>query len=259
MYYAYRAWRREWGSSGARRCGGALVWQMNDCWPGISWAVVDYFRVKKPAFHSMKRALTPLALAVVRTHDNWTKGHSPISKHCNYDVWIAGDGGRAAKMLQGNPLVEVELRFISIHSGEETFPTQRFQVADVDANGSTTVCDAVQLPNIQGRGAFIIAAKLIVGGNVVSREADWPQPLKFVSFHEDRGLKVCLDESRKKIEVTAQKPVKGLIFAERPGLSISDNAIDVVPGETYHIDVQGLGNDEQLQWSFLGMNEAKSG
>lgn len=259
MYYAYRAWRREWGCNGARRCGGALVWQMNDCWPGISWAVVDYFRVKKPAFYSMERALNPLAIAVVRTHDNWTKGHSPISKTCTYDVWIAGDGGRAADMLLGNPVVEVELRFISIHTGEDSFPSQRQRVANVDANGSSTVCEAVEVPNLQGSKAFVIAAKLFVNGNAVNREVDWPQPLKFVSFHEDRGLQVRLNESSKKlIEITCQKPVKGLIFAERPGLSFSDNGIDLVPGEDYCIEVQGLGEGEPLEWSFLGIDEAKN-
>ncbi len=55
MAYAYGGWRRQWGCKGSRRCGGVLVWQLNDCWPTISWAVVDYCRVKKPAFYAIKR------------------------------------------------------------------------------------------------------------------------------------------------------------------------------------------------------------
>lgn len=25
------------------KCAGVLVWQMNDCWPVVSWAIADYF------------------------------------------------------------------------------------------------------------------------------------------------------------------------------------------------------------------------
>ncbi len=180
------------------------------------------------------------------------------------DFWPTGGGQRSG--LARQPFQIAVLAIVDNCIGAEHMPQpeiggeiamRRHQVRNVDANGSTTVCDAVQLPNIQGSGAFIIAATLIVDGEVVSREVDWPQPLKFISFHEARGLQVQLDASRNTVEITSRKPVKGLIFAERPGLSFSDNGVDVVPGEKYSIDVQGLGDDEQLEWSFLGMNEAK--
>jgi beta-mannosidase len=40
MSYAFKAWRRDWNKAGARKCGGVLVWQLNDCWPTMSWAIV---------------------------------------------------------------------------------------------------------------------------------------------------------------------------------------------------------------------------
>lgn len=257
MHYAYRSWRREWGTPGARRCGGALVWQMNDCWPGISWAVVDYFRVRKPAFYAMQRVLKPLAISVVRAYDPWTKGHYAISKSLKYDVWIASDGGSAALLAQ-KPQVEVELRFVSIQTGQDAFPTQRHTVADVQVNATNVVLENVEIANSHGEGAFIIIGKLLVNGAVVSRDVDWPQPFKFISFEEDRGLKVQLSESRNRIGISSQRPVKGLIFAERPGLKFSDNGFDVVPGEDYSIEVEGLEAQEQLEWRFLGIDEHHS-
>lgn len=34
---------------------GAIVWQLNDNWPVISWAAVDYAGVRKPLWHALKR------------------------------------------------------------------------------------------------------------------------------------------------------------------------------------------------------------
>ncbi len=41
-------------------CMGALIWQNNDCWPGISWSVIDYELNPKPAYHRIKKAFDPV-------------------------------------------------------------------------------------------------------------------------------------------------------------------------------------------------------
>jgi beta-mannosidase len=34
---------------------GAVVWQLNDCWPVISWAAVDSRGIRKPLWHALRR------------------------------------------------------------------------------------------------------------------------------------------------------------------------------------------------------------
>ncbi len=45
-------------------CGGTLFWQLNDCWPGPSWAVVDYFGRPKLAWEVIKDRYQPVILVV---------------------------------------------------------------------------------------------------------------------------------------------------------------------------------------------------
>ena len=247
MSYAYSSWRRQFGKIGSRHCGGALVWQLNDCWPTISWAVVDYFMVKKPAFYTMSRALAPLAVGVVRTHGEWTKGHTSPPPTATYDLWVA-----SSKL--GYVKGTVELRFIGLDSGLDIKKPEIFEV-DVMPNGTTTVLERTETENPPYSDAYVLSAKLVVNGEVISRDVDWPQPYKYLSFAKDRGLRIRLEEDSSKIFVTAKKPVKGLVWDEEIGLCFSDNALDIVPGETYVVNVKGLQSGKVLKWTFLGEKE----
>ena len=36
------------------KCMGTLFWQLNDCWPGPSWSIIDYYGEEKEAFEMVK-------------------------------------------------------------------------------------------------------------------------------------------------------------------------------------------------------------
>jgi beta-mannosidase len=48
----------------APHCSGAIVWQINDCWPVTSWAAVDGDGRRKPLWYAMRDAYTPRLLTV---------------------------------------------------------------------------------------------------------------------------------------------------------------------------------------------------
>lgn len=45
-------------------CRGALIWQLNDCWPVQSWSLVDSAGIVKPAGHECTRLFSPVHFAI---------------------------------------------------------------------------------------------------------------------------------------------------------------------------------------------------
>lgn len=70
----------------AQGCGGVLVWQLNEPWPAISWALVDFYRKTKPAYEVVQRLFCPLLVSLDFPLRSYRPGDQlPI------DIWIVND------------------------------------------------------------------------------------------------------------------------------------------------------------------------
>ena len=61
LKYGVEHYRRHKG-----RCWGTLFWQINDCWPTHSWAVIDSEGEPKAAYYACKKFYAPVLLSLVR-------------------------------------------------------------------------------------------------------------------------------------------------------------------------------------------------
>lgn len=64
-------------------CRGAVLWQLNDCWPAMSWAAIDGDGRRKPAWYALRRGYAaqlltvqprfgePAVIAVNNGNDEW--------------------------------------------------------------------------------------------------------------------------------------------------------------------------------------------
>ncbi|PWY77030.1 beta-mannosidase [Aspergillus heteromorphus CBS 117.55] len=242
MMFGYRGWRRQWGDE--RHCGGALLWQLNDCWPTISWAIVDYFLRPKPAFYAVARVLKQVAIGVRREHHDWSVTHAQPPKTSKYELWVVS-------ALQEEIPGKVELQFVSVDTGLEI--RERI-VRDVRIvpNGTTNVVDGI-IDHTIDTEPHVLAARLWLDGEIVARDVDWPQPFKYLDFR-DRGLEVTkINETsdQQTFKINTRKPVKCLVFEERDGTTFSDSAMDIVPGDEQTVTVIGL-KTATLSYKFLG-------
>jgi beta-mannosidase len=182
-------------------------------------------------------------VGVQREHHDWSVCHARPAKTSSYKVWISSS-------LLNEVNVDLELRFISIDTGKEVKPAVTKNNIVVTSNGTTDVL-AGEVDNVADED-HVLAVRVFQNGVCVSRDVDWPQPLKYLSF-EDRGVKV--ETSTGAISVSCERPTKGLVIEESDEYSLSDNCLDVMPGDCQAVSVQmSTPRTAEVSIRYLGMD-----
>lgn len=237
---------------------------MNDVWPAVSWAIVDYYERPKMAYYAIARAMRPVATGISRKmrfnpkpneqHDALCNGmtradaagiithstpHIYPPRESTYSVWVANATTETKKL-------KIRIRFVSIKTGLEVRGIIE-ETHEAKPTGTTEVASGEAL---EEEPTVVISEIFDLTGNLLSYDVDWPQPLKHLTF-PDRGLKVEV-RGEEEILVSAARPVKGLFFTS-DGVQWSDNALDIVPGREVTVICKGL--KEKPTWMYYGMDD----
>ncbi len=81
----------------APHCMGTLFWQLNDCWPGASWSVLDYYQEQKRSYVEVGKWFSPtIAVLEKNTSSLDLKVHSdiPFTGHATLDFNYEPTGER---------------------------------------------------------------------------------------------------------------------------------------------------------------------
>ena len=203
------------------RTAGALIWQLDDCWPVASWSLIDYYGNLKASYHYTKRAFDSVALSFVQNGDS-------------IEAWVINDllderGGT--------------LEIAAFNTGDErTF--RRTHKVEVPANSSKLIAH-IALSEIKKSDPSIIA---VVGVLKVRGLQDRYDTLfldepKHIAFRRQK-IKItsvkALDKSKKRFEIriVSDTLVKALSLQIKGAKATFDhNCFDMVPGVERRVEV----------------------
>ncbi|KAA9084983.1 glycoside hydrolase family 2 protein [Microbacterium radiodurans] len=193
--------------SHAPHTAGAIVWQLNDCWPVTSWAAIDGAERAKPLFHAMRNAFAP-RVVTVQPRDG---GLAAVLGNDTDDEWVG----------------ELRLRRLTFAGAELAGDSQ---TVTVPARGSVTV--GVPAPLVDAGDA---ASELLVAETTDARglwyfaeprESALTDPgLTLVTRAADGGTAVTIGARALARDVTL------LVDKVHPTAHAEEALITLLPGE----------------------------
>jgi len=186
---------------------GAVVWQLNDCWPVTSWAAIDGDERLKPLWHALKIAFAPRTVSV-QPRDG---GLAAVLSNDTGSAWT---GTLSARRLtfDGATLAEASVPFTVEAWGSATIALDAQVTTATDAAAEVLVADAGE------RGFWFYAEP---------RDSQLPAAsLAFETAAVDGGTEV---------RVTAANLVRDLsLLVDKvdPDAFTEEGLVTLLPGET---------------------------
>jgi len=177
--------------------------------------------------------------------ENGREVYSPPDEHggntVTVDVW-----GVNSRLEEHE--IPIKLQFFEISLGKIVF--EKELIAHLLPNQSTEIISKMDITKYNSKNLIVSIAFTLPSGEILRSSADWPQPLKYIDFH-DRKVTVSVDGE--KVGLQADKPVKGVILDvegdDDSGLEWNDNGFDLIPGEKVYVTTKGLrGRKISISW-----------
>lgn len=85
-------------------CMGTLFWQLNDCWPGPSWSVLDYYGNEKAAYTEVQNYYQPIAATFESTEEGlacFLLSDKPATTTVSYTITAQSKNNLTATIYEG--------------------------------------------------------------------------------------------------------------------------------------------------------------
>ncbi|GAA0964742.1 glycoside hydrolase family 2 protein [Acrocarpospora macrocephala] len=213
----------EWLRS-RERCGGVVVWQLNDCWPVISWSAVDSTGIEKPLWHALRHSFAPRLVTV-----------QPVSPGPTHDP--TGDAGLELVLVNDSDAPwqsDVLIRRVGLDGHEHARTRVR---ADCPAGG------LVRLPVDPevGHPADPRAEMLVVDAGGVRTTWIYRPERELTAPRPDRAVDVTVVDGELHVTVTAVTLLRDVCVAadrlaasldlEPSRLAVDGALVTLLPGE----------------------------
>lgn len=193
------------------RNSGALVWQLNDSWPGTSWSMIDYELLPKASFYYGKVFFHPVLLSLE---------HEPGEPLA---LWVVND---TLEPVRG----QLQLR---VYGFEGENVSSSSYAAEVGPQSAVCVAKLNEAEALMGRRAQDVIVELSAEGFAAPSNRYFLRDPKEVALPESR-LSVHVNEEELSVSVTAHHAIARMVKLELPlgRVRFSDNYFDLLPGES---------------------------
>ena len=218
------------------RSMGSLYWQLNDCWPVASWSSLDYYGRWKALHYYARRFYSPLLA-------------SPHVENGSLAVYVVSDKTETTK-------AELRVRLMDARGEVRSDKTQPIQVAPL-ASRIYIQMPLAELPKADLAQAFI-AAELFVGGTSVSRNLIYLVPTKHFALPPTTVESELTNSGGSYRLRLSSKLLARSVYVSFGALDVqlSDNYVDLLPGEPAEIDVKSTATLDELKANLKVMSLA---
>ena len=208
------------------RCMGAIYWQLNDCWPVISWASIDYCGRWKALHYAAKRFFRPLTLSCAE------EGLLTQNPNINFERYEYEENA-----LKKGMRLCVENETMLSHTVEVTWQLRRADASVIRQGRETVTVEPLSSKWLEYEdfadadtfGDYIAYQMTENGAPAASGTALFCAPKHFRFSDPQLTLRVEGDE----IVVTAAAYARSVqILNADDTLKLSDNFFDMNAGET---------------------------
>jgi beta-mannosidase len=217
-------------------CMGTLYWQLNDCWPVVSWSSRDYYGNEKALHYFVKNEYSSLLV-------------SPVINDGILQVFIVSDS-----TTDCHPDLHLSLREFGGRTYLDTTLTiyvpknSSFSFVDFDVNKMVQNKESKQL---------VFSAQLKSGTRTLSQNNVYFAPVKDILLE-----KPVISKTIKKspegylIMLSTDRLAKNIFLTSEQKGSFSDNFFDLMPGETRSVTFTTTDKSSAFEGSFKIMTLA---
>ena len=214
------------------RCMGSLYWQINDCWPTMSWASVDYFGRWKALHYMVKKANQAVYPVIVRNNQN-------------IEVTVANDNLKSSKATFVATLYDF--------NGRTLWEKQKDILLTANSSLVYLVVPESELTARGDASQTVFEVQIKSGDKVLAANLFYFKDCKDLILGKPSIKKTIVKTGNQEflITLTADKLAKNTaFFTTKSEGFFSDNFFDMIPGKTYKISFTGkavnLDNDIQI-------------